>query len=54
MIRFLCLALILVSLSLSAAEYSIDSGHSEVAFKVRHLGISKVSGRFDDFSGTVH
>ena len=30
----------------------IDRGHSEVAFQVRHL-LSKVRGRFTDFSGTI-
>ena len=31
---------------------TIDRSHSEVAFQVRHL-LSKVRGRFADFSGTV-
>ena len=30
----------------------IDRSHSEVAFQVRHL-LSKVRGRFNDFSGTI-
>jgi polyisoprenoid-binding protein YceI len=30
----------------------IDRSHSEVAFQVRHL-LSKVRGRFGDFSGTI-
>jgi polyisoprenoid-binding protein YceI len=30
----------------------IDRSHSEIAFQVRHL-LSKVRGRFTDFSGTV-
>ena len=30
----------------------IDRSHSEVAFQVRHL-LSKVRGRFSDFSGTI-
>ena len=33
--------------------YSIDTSHSQVAFKVRHLGFSKVRGRFTGFEGTV-
>lgn len=33
--------------------YSIDPSHSQVAFKVRHLGFSKVRGRFTGFEGTV-
>ena len=31
----------------------IDRSHSDVAFQVRHL-LSKVRGRFADFSGTIH
>lgn len=44
------LAAFLPTLSL-AADYTIDTSHSEVSFKIRHMGISKVSGRFDEFSG---
>ena len=32
--------------------YQIDLAHSEVLFQVRHL-ITKVRGRFSDFSGTI-
>jgi polyisoprenoid-binding protein YceI len=32
--------------------FVIDKSHSNVAFTIRHL-FSKVTGRFDDFSGTV-
>lgn len=50
-------ALILaLALSASAASgqdvYNVDKTHSEVTFRVRHF-VSKVSGRFDDFSGTI-
>jgi polyisoprenoid-binding protein YceI len=31
----------------------IDPSHSEVTFSVRHLMISNVRGRFENFSGTV-
>lgn len=37
----------------AAATYKIDEAHSAVTFKVAHLAISKVSGRFDKFSGTI-
>ena len=33
--------------------YTIDPSHSQVSFKVRHLGFSKVRGRFTGFEGTV-
>jgi polyisoprenoid-binding protein YceI len=33
--------------------WNIDNAHSEVTFTVRHMMISKVRGRFNDFTGTV-
>lgn len=33
--------------------YEIDPSHSVVEFQVRHLGLAKVRGRFNDFSGTI-
>lgn len=36
-----------------AATWKIDEAHSAVTFKVAHMAISKVSGRFDKFSGTI-
>lgn len=38
---------------LTAGTWEIDPSHSEVGFTVRHLGLSKVRGRFKTFSGTV-
>ena len=35
------------------AKWTIDTAHSEVTFKVRHLVISNVSGKFTSFVGTV-
>ena len=35
------------------AKWIIDTAHSEVTFKVRHLVISNVSGKFTSFEGTV-
>jgi len=34
--------------------YDLDQAHSTVGFVARHLMISKVRGRFADFSGSVH
>ncbi|MDZ7630558.1 MAG: YceI family protein, partial [Gemmatimonadaceae bacterium] len=34
------------------ATFTVDASHSQVLFKVRHLGISTVTGRFGTFSGT--
>jgi len=38
-------------LTADAAEYAIDAAHSQIGFKVKHLSISTVSGRFDTFGG---
>lgn len=35
------------------ATWKMDSAHSEVKFKVRHLVISTVTGNFNQFSGTA-
>ena len=40
--------------SLSAATWEIDKAHSSVGFTVKHLVISNVNGKFDDFSGTIN
>ena len=40
------------SAAFSQDVYNVDKTHSEVTFRVRHF-VSKVSGRFDDFSGTI-
>ena len=33
--------------------YQIDASHSVVEFVVRHLGLAKVRGRFNEFGGTI-
>jgi len=48
-------ALWLAAPSASEAEpavYQIDPAHSQVMFKVKHLGISTVTGRFDTLEGS--
>ena len=39
--------------TLTPGKWTIEPAHSEVAFSVRHLGLTKVNGRFNSFSGTV-
>jgi len=34
-----------------ATTYDVDQAHTQVLFKVKHLGISTVTGRFTDFVG---
>jgi polyisoprenoid-binding protein YceI len=36
-----------------AGTWTIDPSHSEVAFSVRHMMLSKVRGRFGAFTGTI-
>ncbi|PIQ90017.1 MAG: hypothetical protein COV72_00095 [Candidatus Omnitrophica bacterium CG11_big_fil_rev_8_21_14_0_20_42_13] len=33
--------------------YNLDNAHSNVGFKIRHLGISDVKGKFDKFDGKL-
>lgn len=37
----------------AAGTWSLDPSHSSVGFSVRHLGLSKVRGRFSSFTGDV-
>jgi polyisoprenoid-binding protein YceI len=36
-----------------AGKWTIDPVHSEVGFSVRHMMVSKVRGRFSEFSGEI-
>lgn len=47
-------ALLVTATSLFAAEpFAVDKVHSEANFQIRHM-MSKVSGKFDDFSGKIN
>lgn len=50
---FLAAALLAASPLLAAETYAVDKGHSEATFTIKHL-VSKVSGRFTDFTGSVN
>jgi polyisoprenoid-binding protein YceI len=41
------------TLPITAGTWPADTAHSTVEFTVRHLGISKVRGRFDDFDAAL-
>ena len=43
---------ILTAGALFAGTYNVDASHSNVGFKVKHLMISNVTGKFDKFSGS--
>lgn len=54
--RFLGLLLAVVAIggsALAADEYKIDPVHSMVGFNVKHMMVSTVHGRFNDFSGQI-
>ena len=38
---------------MNTTNWTIDNVHSEIAFKVKHMMISTVTGYFDDFQATV-
>lgn len=37
----------------AAGTFSVDPAHTHVGFSVRHMMISKIRGRFTDFTGTL-
>jgi polyisoprenoid-binding protein YceI len=43
----------ITDLPLAAGTWSLDLRHSSVLFKVRHIGLSNVRGRFDRFDATL-
>ena len=52
--RTLAVAAFLVTASsLFAETFAVDKVHSEATFQVRHM-MSKVSGKFDDFTGKIN
>ncbi len=46
------LAVFSVAVPVRADEYAVDGVHSSVSFKVSHVGLSWIHGRFNEFSGT--
>lgn len=46
------LASVITSTALFAGTYNVDASHSNVGFKVKHMMISNVVGKFDKFDGT--
>jgi polyisoprenoid-binding protein YceI len=37
----------------AADTYTVDGVHSSVSFKIEHMGISRVHGRFNKFDGSI-
>lgn len=38
---------------MATINWVLDQSHSEIRFKVKHLMISSIAGKFTDFKGTV-
>lgn len=51
--KLLFLALALFGVCAFADTYTINAKDSKIAFEVSHLKLTKVSGKFTDFSGSV-
>ncbi len=51
-LSLLVFSLLALASSVQAANYKLDSAHSAVNFKVKHLGISDVSGSFSKVTGS--
>ncbi len=43
---------LLATTALADDTYEIDAAHASIGFSIRHLVISKVTGKFSDFSGS--
>ena len=49
-----CGLLVALTTTTAAAEtYKVDPVHSAISFKIKHLGIAYVRGRFNNASGTI-
>jgi polyisoprenoid-binding protein YceI len=49
---FVCLALVLPPMA-GAATYQLDSVHSSIQFKIRHLTVANVTGTFNNYKGSA-
>ena len=53
--KYISAALVLLVLtSAQSAEWEIDKSHTEVGFTATHMVITKVNGKFNDFTGEIN
>jgi polyisoprenoid-binding protein YceI len=45
---------VLLSSSVFAADYTLDKAHSTIAFSAKHLMVSKTTGAFNEYDGTIN
>jgi polyisoprenoid-binding protein YceI len=48
----LAAVILVASPALAADQYGVDPMHSSISFKIGHLGLTSVHGRFDEFNGS--
>src|SRR5207253_1581632 len=48
----LCCMLGVIAPARAADQYTVDPMHTSVYFKISHLGLAHVFGRFNEFSGS--
>jgi polyisoprenoid-binding protein YceI len=48
------LSLALLAGAVQAETYNADPAHSEVIFSVRHMTVTRVTGRFNEFTATIN
>lgn len=46
-------AISVLSTSILAKEYNLDKVHTDIGFKIKHLQISNVKGKFNDYSAMI-
>jgi polyisoprenoid-binding protein YceI len=51
-IKLLALATVL-ALGSQAETFTIDSGHAEIGFSIKHMMVSNTKGQFNTFEGTI-
>lgn len=47
------LTVAVIAVAAKAETWSVDKAHSSLGFSVRHMVISKTTGKFNDFDGTL-
>ena len=52
-VSLLVMGLLLMAVGANAATYALDASHSSISFKVRHMMVSKVTGSFTGFTGSM-
>jgi polyisoprenoid-binding protein YceI len=53
MVAVLAAVALVASQAQAADTYNIDAAHTTVGFSIQHMVISKVKGRFNEFSGSI-